>query len=936
MPTTISNISIGLSLNTGGLSAGLDRAQSRLLKFKRGNGALNDLGKTFDAIATKVKTLGVDGLSEFEKQLNSLKAAGTSDHTLSGLLQVRKVMDDLKSRVDALGAVKPPQLETKIADLRLLGATDAELVQIKGHLDAITNFQGFQKAGGILAKFGDQVKDLGISQAEKELRNFGAITGVTQGQIADFKKLQAQVVEFTTAQANAAKVSGTLGTLSAQSARAGLSPRSIQLLDLKEAGASNAQLAQAKRHLDDIAAKTAFAKHRDQVAQLKTQIRQSGMSELQKQLDTISRMRGLTKNQVEELKALTVELHRVRESADQPLTPPKKGGLFGALVAKEVLDQGVNAARYAAAQVGAALDRIQDTGKTAQRLNLPTETFIAFGLAAKKAGLDTDASAKALQKMEENIGRARAGGGEQVKAFQALGLSLKDINTLGEKDILARVVEGIKNTGNTSSRAAAAVKVFGDSGAGIGFAFRDGAKAMDEAMEKARKSGALFSAVDAKMASDASKAMKEVQEVIDGVWTKIAVELAPAISMVTDLFKSWVEDSGIKNINQDLANATTWVFLLKNSVQAVKDAFETVSIIVRGIGYGLVGLFEVVFRAAAAGLDAIGQHSDTLSGVVDGLTATRQAFGEAIGQNVEAIQKGQYVSLSEAESFVKAQRDKAAAAVAAQGSLGQAYDAQAAKSNEVKQKVADEIAQIEQAIFAVNASKIEIKVKELQGLGANSEQIEQVKTKMAELAKAEAFKAIEAQIKSATQAVADFGKTESQLALARAQAGGANDTQLTALKAQLSALDALKKAEQERADAAKAFADDQSKAKDLIESLKTPLDVFNDKLEEVNRLQKAGLLNLTQADAITKRLGDDLDKQLADKKIDGNVAAAPKAFTIGSAEQQRLQFQLGNQSNNPAIAIARQQLNAQQAGNKKLGIIAEKLQPAQLYAYTLN
>lgn len=110
-------------------------------------------------------------------------------------------------------------------------------------------------------------------------------------------------------------------------------------------------------------------------------------------------------------------------------------------------------------------DRLTDT---ADKLNTTTTTLQELGFAASQVGVDAGTAEAAIQKLQVNLGKIGTGGGKAAaEAIEKLGLSVTELRTVDPGEALAKISEAFKTLPDQAARSAAAVALFGRSGAEI-------------------------------------------------------------------------------------------------------------------------------------------------------------------------------------------------------------------------------------------------------------------------------------------------------------------------------------------------------------------------------------------------------------------------------------------------------------------------------------
>jgi lambda family phage tail tape measure protein len=189
-------------------------------------------------------------------------------------------------------------------------------------------------------------------------------------------------------------------------------------------------------------------------------------------------------------------------------------------------------AGFKAALAGISLSAIisQAIGLADSITDISDSTGIATAniLGLSRAMIDNGGSAegaqKAILKLVGAIGEAADGGEDTQKAFASIGISLNDLRTLSEQDILSKTIAGLANISDASQRSVLSTKLLGKEIRNVGIAGVAGSYAQATA-ESAKYAAAVKSAADA-------------QGAIDKTLTDFKIALLDALRPITELVAS--------------------------------------------------------------------------------------------------------------------------------------------------------------------------------------------------------------------------------------------------------------------------------------------------------------------------------------------------------------------------------------------------------------
>lgn len=297
----------------------------------------------------------------------------------------------------------------------------------------------------------------------------------------------------------------------------------------------------------------------------------------------------------------------------------------------------------------AEADVIDQTSKLGARLGMTYAEMAGLSLAGDLAGVSMEKIGAAATKADVAFVKAANGSKTAIGAFDAIGLSVEQLNGLSAAQRFDAIAEAIAGLPTEAERAAASIAIFGKAGADLLPLFSQGAGAIAAARTEAEAFGLALTNAQGQNVEAMNDAFTRAQKAIQGVVQQVVAYLAPAVTSVTEAFSNLIGSVGGANIGQAIGDA-----LLAGAeyLAGVADAFienltplwNYVSQVggqwnsVWGAGqrvadfFGGVGRFwEGVFKGVAS----------IISGVVGGLLESAAALAENIpgfGQTAAELQ----------------------------------------------------------------------------------------------------------------------------------------------------------------------------------------------------------------------------------------------------------------------------------------------------------
>ena len=250
--------------------------------------------------------------------------------------------------------------------------------------------------------------------------------------------------------------------------------------------------------------------------------------------------------------------------------------------------------------------------KLSRRLGLTYGQMSGLKLAGDLAGVGVETIATAATKADVAFISASNGSQEAIDKFTSLGLSMVDLQKMSPDQRFAAIADAIAKLPTAAERSAAAVKLFGKSGAELVPLFEEGAGALQKAREQAEAFGLALSGAQGKEVEKMNDAFTLAYAAIQGIVTQVIAYLSPAISGIVEEFTAFVAGAGGVSIGEGIATALidSAIFVVEMFGIAANFIYANV---VEPMG-GVAGMLATAFAVGSA-------VANVFMGVVNSLKA---------------------------------------------------------------------------------------------------------------------------------------------------------------------------------------------------------------------------------------------------------------------------------------------------------------------------
>jgi hypothetical protein len=305
------------------------------------------------------------------------------------------------------------------------------------------------------------------------------------------------------------------------------------------------------------------------------------------------------------------------------------------------------AAAGAAVFVKSAIDQADAAGILAGKLGITTEALTKLEYAAKLSDVSQSALEGSLKKLSVTLTNAQDPASKAAQAFNAIGLSARELIALPADQQLGRIGDALNNVENQSQRAALAQKIFGRSGIELLPILAEGSAGIRALGEEAERFGVVISGDLAARAGLFNDNLDRLKSVASGVGLAVADQL---LGPMNDLSDQLIELSQDKEVAEGIATFITGIGT------AVVTAAEAISISGRAFRY-LGEEIAAAFSGPAIG--DLGRLKEALKSYQDQLDVYQARVDRGfVLSGSEAQDVGRLsVEINKLNGFIKATND---------------------------------------------------------------------------------------------------------------------------------------------------------------------------------------------------------------------------------------------------------------------------------------
>ena len=259
----------------------------------------------------------------------------------------------------------------------------------------------------------------------------------------------------------------------------------------------------------------------------------------------------------------------------------------------------------------AAVASVDDLSK---RTGVSTQTLQAYQFAAEQSGVSVETFGKGVQKLGINLGEAQTGNKSAIKSFADLGLSVQELSRLSPEAAFEAVAAAISQLPGPAQQAAAAVSLFGKSGAELVPVFAEGAGFLAEMRAEAERLGLVLSKDQVQGLATLDDSIGKVSATFKAFQARVTAELAPSLIAAAESAATFIAALDVQEVAKSAEAAI-------GGVVAVAEAAGNAFLI---LFKATAPLASTIFPVIA---NTLGLIASNMTGAAVGAIAAATGFG---------------------------------------------------------------------------------------------------------------------------------------------------------------------------------------------------------------------------------------------------------------------------------------------------------------------
>lgn len=254
----------------------------------------------------------------------------------------------------------------------------------------------------------------------------------------------------------------------------------------------------------------------------------------------------------------------------------------------------------AAASMGAALytsaNATATTGdnidKMSQKLGVSSTFYQEWDAVLQHSGTSMDSMKTTFKTLANAV---QDGSADQVAAFEAIGLSMEDLQSMSTEEVFASVITGLQGMEEGTERTALASDLLGKGATELGALLNTSAEDTQGMIDTVHELGGVMSEDAVKNAAAFKDSLQNLQTAFTGVKNKAIGELLPSFTLVMDGISGMISgqegaDEALSQGIESLADSITSALpgIIDGISTAVTSIAEIAPQILKALGEGII------------------------------------------------------------------------------------------------------------------------------------------------------------------------------------------------------------------------------------------------------------------------------------------------------------------------------------------------------------
>lgn len=247
--------------------------------------------------------------------------------------------------------------------------------------------------------------------------------------------------------------------------------------------------------------------------------------------------------------------------------------------------------------------------KLSQKIGISAESFQEWDYVFSQNGADIGILQSGMKKLSTTFADAQSGSSGAIEKFQALGLSMEQLQGMSQEDLFGTVIAKLQEMGPSAERTAVASDLLGKSATELGPLLNQTAADTEALKQKAHDLGSVMSDAAVKNAAAFTDSLDNLGRAATGVKNSLSSQFLPALTEITNGFAGLIsgQEGAADQLKEGFSQLGT----------SLTEVIPQITAGLTSIVDAVVAIAPEIISSLASGiLDALPQLTTSLMGIL--------------------------------------------------------------------------------------------------------------------------------------------------------------------------------------------------------------------------------------------------------------------------------------------------------------------------------
>lgn len=260
------------------------------------------------------------------------------------------------------------------------------------------------------------------------------------------------------------------------------------------------------------------------------------------------------------------------------------------------------------------METTDNIDKMSQKIGLSTQGFQEWDFILSQSGANVDSLQTGMKTLLTNVDGLSTGSSKATEAFGQLGLSMSDLEGMGQEELFEQVVTSLQGVEDETQRATIANQLLGKSGSELAPLLNAGIGSIDAMKQEAHELGLVLDDETIQSGVNLTDTFDKVTKAFETTVTEASAQLVPTLE--------WVADVVMKHAIPAISTFAEWLAEMPQWIEENSNWLKILG--------GIVGAFVGILTLYNVTMGIVSAVTTVWTAITTVATVTATAFSSAI------------------------------------------------------------------------------------------------------------------------------------------------------------------------------------------------------------------------------------------------------------------------------------------------------------------